>query len=82
MMSFTEGGALISFNERSLAIFGQESANGFTMQSLFSGTLPNEPQYRGDLRFTNASEEVKILGVTASKVFSPEFSESIWGHSV
>jgi two-component system sensor histidine kinase PilS (NtrC family) len=77
MMSFAENGALISYNEMAQNILTKSNLADLKLQSLF-GEKKIEQNYRGDIRYNLSMEETKILGVTAHKIFSPEFDESIW----
>ncbi len=77
MMSFSESGSVISYNETAQNILCRSSWSEFTLETLFSDKRI-EHNYRGDIRYGVSTEESKILGVTATKIFSPELDESIW----
>ena len=73
MLSFTAEGQVLTANNSALEILGRATPGEINWYRLFPETERAGDNFRGDLKYAEASDQAaKILGVTLSKVYSPD----------
>lgn len=73
MVSFSQEGEIIRTNQAASQILGIENLSSKNWFDIFPETRRNEGFFKGDLRFQpEVSQPAKVLGMTLSKLFSPE----------
>ncbi|WP_413581164.1 two-component system sensor histidine kinase NtrB [Bdellovibrio sp. HCB288] len=73
MLSFTSDGQVLTANNSALDILGKTEITGLNWYRLFPETEKASDNFRGDLKYVESSDQTaKILGVTLSKVYSPD----------
>lgn len=78
MVSFTEGGDIIKVNSSASDILGLSDFSGANWWKLFPELQVNQNLYKGDVKYSLGAEGAsKILGMTVSKVYSPELQSHI-----
>lgn len=73
MVSFTNEGEVIRSNKSASDILGIDNLENKNWFSIFPETKRNEGLFKGDIKYHQGEGmSVKVLGMTLSKVFSPE----------
>ena len=80
MISFAETGEILSANQSAESILEKSGLVGSQWQTLFGATVDaaKEQLFKADIKYTAGSDQQpKILGMTISKVFSPELQGNL-----
>ncbi|WP_413294376.1 two-component system sensor histidine kinase NtrB [Bdellovibrio sp. HCB185ZH] len=73
MLSFTSDGQVLTANNSALEILGKTAPSEINWYRVFPETERAADNFRGDLKYVESSDQsAKILGVTLSKVYSPD----------
>lgn len=76
MVSFTEDGAVVTANSAAAEILGGEDITSKNWLQMFPEVRHAQSLFKGDLKYTFGSE-AKILGMTVSKIYSPELQAQL-----
>jgi two-component system sensor histidine kinase PilS (NtrC family) len=73
MLSFTAEGQVLTANNSALEILGKSAPSEINWYRIFPETERAADNFRGDLKYVESDDQAaKILGVTLSKVYSPD----------
>lgn len=72
MVSFTDSGEVVKANSAASEILALPEIGKMNWYEIFPETRRAEGLFRGDVKYTPAGGNSKILGMTLSKIYSPE----------